>query len=138
MGTNFFDFKEQVTAPKKPKSAKPLAAEGVGAAAAALTVSQLTSQIDRVIRKEFPSSVLVKGELSNYRLHAPSGHHYFTMKDAGACINCVMFKSQASRLRFTPADGMELLGRAEVQVYAQQGRYQLYVTSLQPLGQGAL
>src|SRR5688572_23015721 len=141
MGTNFFEFREQVTAPKrKPTSAKPLAASHSGSApgAEALTVTQLTSQIDRVIRAGFPAPVLVRGEVSNYRPNASSGHVYFTLKDAGACVNCVMWKSDAARVRFTPADGMELLARGHVQVYAQQGRYQLYVSTLQPLGQGAL
>lgn len=142
MGTNFFDFRERVVGSKpKPKSAKPLAAShgaGAGSGADVLTVTQLTSRIEGVIRAGFPASLLVKGELSNYRPNASSGHAYFTLKDAGACLNCVMWKSDAVQLRFTPADGMELLARGFVQVYAQQGKYQLYVSSLQPLGQGAL
>lgn len=143
MGTNFFDFREQVTAPRqKPKSAKPLPASqgggGAGRGADALTVTQLTSRIDGVIRAGFPAPLLVRGELSNYRPNPSSGHLYFTLKDAGACVNCVMWKSDAADLRFTPGDGMELLARGFVQVYAQQGKYQLYVSSLQPLGQGAL
>jgi exodeoxyribonuclease VII large subunit len=142
MGANFFEFREQVTT--KRGSAKPLAASHGGAGAGnasantALTITQLTAQIERVVRQGFPASVLVKGEVSNYRPNASSGHVYFTMKDAGACVNCVMWKSDAARVKFAPADGMELLARGSVQVYAQQGRYQLYVTSLQPLGQGAL
>jgi exodeoxyribonuclease VII large subunit len=133
MGTNFFDFKEKVTAPAaKPKSAKPLAGSD------ALTVSQLTSQIQRVVRGGFPSTVLVKGELSKFRPNAASGHAYFTFKDAGACIECVMWKSDVAKLRFTPTQGMELLARGKVDIYGEQGRYQLYVSTLQPLGQGAL
>jgi exodeoxyribonuclease VII large subunit len=143
MGTNFFEFREQVTAPKrKPAAVKPLAAShagaGAGAGTDALTVSQLTSQIDRAVRSGLPAPVLVRGELSNYRPTKSSGHVYFTLKDAGACIDCVMWKSDAVRVKFTPTAGMELLARGSVQVYAQQGRYQLYVTTLQPLGQGAL
>src|SRR5687768_10856790 len=142
MGTNFFEFREQVTAPKrKPTSAKALGSANPqpgGAGAEALSVTQLTSQIDRVIRVGFPAPVLVRGEVSNYRPNASSGHVYFTLKDAGACVSCVMWKSDAARVKFTPADGMELLARGTIQVYAQQGKYQLYVTNLQPLGQGAL
>src|SRR5687767_1944288 len=108
MGTNFFDFREQVTAPRqKPKSAKPLAASrsagtsGAGAAVQdALTVSQLTARIDGAIRAGFPAPLLVKGELSNYRPNQSSGHLYFTLKDAGACVNCLMWKSDAAQLRF--------------------------------------
>ena len=146
MGTNFFEFRDQVIGARpKPKSAKPLAAShssvaGAGrrAGADALTVTQLTTRIDGVIRAGFPAPLLVKGELSNYRPNPSSGHAYFTLKDAGACVNCVMWKSDAAQLRFTPADGMEVLARGFVQVYAQQGKYQLYVSGLQPLGQGAL
>src|SRR5688572_18341721 len=137
MGTNFFEFREQVTAPKRKATAvKPLAVSQAGGEA--LSVTQLTSQIDRVLRAGFPAPVLVRGEVSNYRPNAASGHVYFTLKDAGACVNCVMWKSDAVRLKFDPSDGMELLARGNVQVYGQQGRYQLYVSSLQPLGQGAL
>lgn len=139
MGTNFFEFREQVSAPskRKPAAVKPLSASQSGAVET-LTVSQLTAQIDRAIRAGFPAPVLVRGEVSNYRLHAASGHLYFSLKDAGACVDCVMWKSDAARLKFAPGNGMELLARGNVQVYPQQGRYQLYVNSLQPLGQGAL
>src|SRR5688572_123712 len=101
MGTNFFEFREQVTAPKrKDAGAKPLeASHGINA----LTVTQLTSQLNRVIRSGFPAPVLVKGEVSNYRPNASSGHVYFTLKDLDACLSCVMWKSDAVRLRFTPA-----------------------------------
>jgi exodeoxyribonuclease VII large subunit len=136
---NFFDFKEKVDGRKaRTGPEKTPGSEGSRQQTDALTITQLTAQIDRTIRSGFPSSVLVKGELSNCRVNASSGHIYFTLKDAGACIGCVMWKSDASRLRFTPTDGMELLVRGTIQVYAQQGKYQLYATSLQPLGKGAL
>jgi exodeoxyribonuclease VII large subunit len=141
MGTNFFEFRDQVTAPKrKDEGAKPLAASqgSAGASSNALTVTQLTSQLNRVIRSGFPAPVLVRGEVSNYRPNSSSGHVYFRLKDSDACLNCVMWKSDAVRLAFTPADGMELLARGSVGVFGPQGRYQLYVSSLQPLGQGAL
>src|SRR4051812_23486225 len=104
MGTNFFEFREQVTAPKrkgKPTAVTPLAgAKPQGAAErSALTVSQLTNELDRVIRAGFPAPVLVRGEVSNYRPNASSGHVYFTLKDAGACLSCVMWKSDAARVK---------------------------------------
>lgn len=80
----------------------------------------------------------MQGEISNCKHHGTSGHIYFTLKDEGACIDCVMFRSDAVRLKFTPNDGMELLATGRVAVYPQRGRYQLYVTSLQPMGLGAL
>ena len=113
--------------------AKPQAGEE-----GAISVSQLTAVIDRAIKAGVPGSVLVKGEVSNFKAHAASGHLYFTLKDATACINCVMWKSDAARVKFRPTDGMELLTGGRVAVYAEQGKYQLYVTSLRPIGQGAL
>ena len=138
MGTNFFDFKERVAAARKPQSAKPIAAPATTTVEQALTVSQLTAKIDNVLRAGIPGVVLVKGEVSSFRPNPSSGHVYFTMKDAGACVNCVMWKSDAAKIRFKPADGMELLARGTIAVYREQGKYQLYVTSVQPLGQGAL
>lgn len=125
---NFFDFREKLSRknePAKPKS-EPL------------TVSQLTARIEQAIKGAIPATVHVKGEVSNLNQHRASGHIYFTLKDAGACIDCVMFRSDAARLKFQPTDGIELLASGRVAVYPQRGRYQLYVTSLHPLGKGAL
>src|SRR5687768_9002141 len=107
MGTNFFEFREQVTAPAKRKATavKPLAVSQTGVES--LTVSQLTAKIDHAIRDGVPGPVLVRGEVSNWRPHAASGHLYFSLKDAGACMDCVMWKSDAVRLKFAPGNGME-------------------------------
>lgn len=129
-GTNFFDFHERQT---RRKADAPPAAGGD-----AITVSQLTAKIERAIKTGLPDAVLVKGEVSNCKHHGASGHIYLTLKDANACIDCVMFRSDAARLKFVPEDGMELLATGRVAVYPQRGRYQLYVTRLEPLGQGAL
>lgn len=135
--TSFFDFREQMA--KEAKAAKvPPAPPSDDAAAKALTVSQVSAMIDGAMKKHLPPRILVKGELSNYHAHGGSGHLYFTLKDASSCLDCVMFKSDAARLKFTPEDGMELLAGGRIGVYAARGRYQLYTTSLQPLGQGAL
>src|SRR4051812_20200238 len=130
MSMNFFEFREQMVA-KKVTAPQPTNA-------GALTVSQLTSVIDRAIKSGVPSFVNVRGEVSNFNLHRGSGHWYFTLKDPTACIDCVVFKSEAQRLKFKPTDGMEIVAAGRVGVYAQRGRYQLYVTSLNPIGQGAL
>lgn len=127
--SNFFDFRDKVT-----RKSEPAAPTG----RPTLTVSQLTADIDRALKAGLPASVAVRGELSNYNAHRGSGHHYFTMKDGSACIDCVMFKSDASRLRFEPTDGMEVVASGRVGLYAQRGRYQLYVSGIQPIGQGAL
>lgn len=136
---NFFEFQEKLKRPTTPPALAPAPAVAKrDPAANALTVSGLTSQIDRVLKTHLPASVSVRGEVSNYKQHGASGHAYFTLKDDAACINCVMWKSDAIRVKFKPADGMELLASGRVAVYPQQGKYQLYVTQLQPLGQGAL
>ncbi len=131
-GENFFDFREKVTA----KSPKPYAAEKDPSSA--LTVTQVTAKIEQTLKTGLPATLLIRGEVTNLSLHRQSGHLYFTLKDAGACIDCVMFRSAAEKLKFEPQDGIELLASGSVGVYAQRGKYQLYVTSLQPLGQGAL
>jgi exodeoxyribonuclease VII large subunit len=132
---NFFDFREKLSARREPAPRAPAAN---GKEADALTVTQLTAQIERAIKSGVPATVHVKGEVSNLNLHRGSGHLYFTLKDAGACIDCVMFRSDVARLKFMPDDGIELLASGRVAVYPQRGRYQLYATALHPIGRGAL
>ncbi|MCL2030964.1 MAG: exodeoxyribonuclease VII large subunit [Oscillospiraceae bacterium] len=81
--------------------------------------------------------VLVRGEASNYKVY-PSGHHYFTLKDAEGTLKCVMFRNAAASLSFRPADGMRLLASGQVSVYPRDGVYQLYCRHLLPDGEGAL
>lgn len=83
------------------------------------------------------SSVAVRGELSNYKVY-PSGHHYFTMKDQTGSLKCVMFKSAAGKLRFTPESGMQVVAFGRVEVYVRDGAYQLYVSSITADGIGDL
>lgn len=127
--SNFFDFLEERQAkdsPRKPAQSPPM------------TVSQLTAVIGRAIKSGVPGTQHVRGEVSNFNHHRASGHFYFTLKDATACIDCVMFRSDAARLKFTPEDGHELVASGRVDIYPARGRYQLYVTSLHPVGRGAL
>jgi exodeoxyribonuclease VII large subunit len=144
-GTNFFDFREKLTTPRRaPQAAAPAPAPAPTSVPSAhpapkpLTVSQLTDRIDHVIQMGVPGLVVVQGEVSNFNHHRGSGHYYFTLKDERACIDCVMFRSDVARMKFTPEDGMELIARGEVKVYAARGRYQLYTVALRPLGRGAL
>jgi exodeoxyribonuclease VII large subunit len=130
--SNFFDFREQMIKP--PRSAAPAASDG----APPLTVSQLTQKIDSSIRAGIPGSVNVKGEVSRPNYHRSSGHLYFTLKDAGACIDAVMWKSDVARLKFEVENGQELIATGKVQIYPPQGKYQLYVSRLTPVGAGAL
>lgn len=81
--------------------------------------------------------ILVRGEVSNYRKY-PSGHHYFTLKDTGGVLRCVMFRSEAQSLRFVPEDGMTVIAGGRVSVFPRDGQYQLYCATLTPDGVGDL
>ena len=103
-----------------------------------LTVTELTTYIKQLVDSDMLlSNVWVTGEISNYKHHT-SGHMYFSLKDQGAVIKCVMFRTQNSRLKFRPEEGMRVLARGYVSVYPQGGAYQLYVDDMQPDGIGAL
>jgi exodeoxyribonuclease VII large subunit len=136
-GNNFFDFREKLLTPRKAGNAGGDVAPVIDASNA-LSVTAVTRMIDSAIKSKMPPVVIVRGDVSNFNLNRASGHAYFTLKDANATINCVMFRSEFERVKFKPADGMELLGIGGIRVYAAQGRYQLYVNQLQPIGQGAL
>jgi exodeoxyribonuclease VII large subunit len=81
--------------------------------------------------------IWVEGEVSNFRLHS-SGHMYFTLKDAGATLRCVMFRSRASTLAFRPEGGMQVLVRGSLGVFERDGQYQMYAEAMEPAGQGGL
>ncbi len=103
-----------------------------------LTVSAVNSHIQNLVDSDLLlSGLCVRGEVSNYKVY-PSGHHYFTLKDAGGALKCVMFKSSAIRLRFRPENGMQVLAMGRVSVYPRDGAYQLYCTGLMPDGKGDL
>ena len=104
----------------------------------ALSVTELTSYIRRLFDADSVlGRVRVRGELSNFRRHY-SGHCYFTIKDAGASIRCVMFRSRAVSLRFAPADGARVRVSGHVSIYERDGTYQLYADSMTADGQGDL
>lgn len=100
------------------------------------------TQINEYIRGKMDSDqllnqVAVKGEISNYKLY-PSGHHYFTLKDEGAALKCVMFKGNALRLRFRPENGMKVIAMGKISVFPRDGAYQLYCTNMAMDGVGDL
>lgn len=102
------------------------------------SVSQLNSRIKGLIDGDpVLSEVCVRGELSNYKIY-PSGHHYFTLKDAESSIRCVMFKSSAVKLRFRPESGMGVTVFGRVSVYPRDGAYQLYCSDIMSEGAGDL
>lgn len=104
----------------------------------ALTVTQVNEYIRVMMdRDSLLGNVCVKGEISNYKLY-PSGHHYFTLKDEGAALKCVIFKGNAFRLRFRPENGMKILAFGKISVYPRDGAYQLYCSALMLDGMGDL
>ncbi|MBI4716966.1 MAG: exodeoxyribonuclease VII large subunit [Planctomycetes bacterium] len=102
-----------------------------------LSVSQLTAIIKRAIETTLPATVHVLGELSNLKRHS-SGHLYFTLKDRSSELACVMWRSEAAKMKFTPADGMEVIATGTVEVFERAGRYQLYARKIEPRGVGSL
>ena len=100
------------------------------------------TQINEYIRSMMDSDRLlnnlaIKGEISNYKLY-PSGHHYFTLKDEGGALRCVLFKGNASKLRFRPENGMKIIAMGKISVFPRDGAYQLYCTGLVMDGVGDL
>src|SRR5437660_4939792 len=101
-----------------------------------LTVSELTRSIRGILETKF-GAVWVQGEVSNYKLH-PSGHQYFTLKDARSQIACVIFRNTMAPLRQPLADGVHVQLYGNVSVFEARGQYQLSVQIIQPRGLGVL
>jgi exodeoxyribonuclease VII large subunit len=99
-------------------------------------VRELVAQVCERVEQEY-GDIWVEGEISNCR-PAPSGHLYFTLKDQEAQLPVVLFRRQASLLRFKPADGLHVLVRGRVSVYAQRGQLQLVGETIEPVGAGSL
>ncbi len=100
------------------------------------------SEVNAVVRELLEGDgrlreLYVRGELSNYKVY-PSGHHYFTIKDGEATLRAVMFRREASRLRFRPENGMKVIVLGRIGVYPRDGAYQLYASELSPDGVGDL
>ena len=103
-----------------------------------LSISQINGYIQNKLDSDaLLSAVAVRGEISNYKMY-PSGHHYFTLKDEGAALKCVMFKGNAMRLRFRPENGMKVIAMGKISVYPRDGAYQLYCTAMSMDGVGDL
>lgn len=101
-------------------------------------VSQINEYLKlRFEEDDFLSAVFIRGEISNYKLY-PSGHHYFSLKDANGAIRCVMFKGNAFRLRFRPENGMKVIAFGRISVFPRDGAYQLYCADMTPDGVGDL
>jgi exodeoxyribonuclease VII large subunit len=101
-----------------------------------LKVSELTQQIKHLLEENFPF-VWVEGEISNVTLHS-TGHFFFTLKDEKAQIRAIMFRSQAQFLPFKPENGIQVVIRGRINVYAPRGEYQIMADVMEPLGKGSL
>lgn len=102
------------------------------------TVGQINRYIRNLLENDFIlSSLLVKGEISNFKAHS-SGHLYFTLKDASGALSCVMLRQDAAGLPFEPENGMQVVVYGHVSLYEKTGQYQLYAEFLEPLGIGTL
>jgi len=101
-----------------------------------LSVSGLNEQIKSLLETSF-NQVLVEGELSRITYHN-SGHIYFTLKDSSSVISAVMFRGNASKLKFHLEEGMKVIVNAAITLYKPRGSYQINCFSIEPAGQGAL
>lgn len=103
-----------------------------------LSISQVNEYIRGLMdRDALLTGVAVRGEISNYKVY-PSGHHYFTLKDEGSSLKCVMFRSSAMRLKFRPEHGMQVIAMGKISVYPRDGAYQLYCATIALDGVGDL
>ncbi len=100
------------------------------------TVSEITRQVKELLAKSF-SDLWITGEVSNLTYHR-SGHVYFTLKDQGAALNCVVWRSSAAKLKFRIEEGSEIIVLGNISVYEARGNYQLVVVYAEPKGIGAL
>lgn len=101
------------------------------------------SQLNRYVKSKLDAdenlyNVFLTGEISNFTNHYKTGHFYFTLKDEGAQVKAVMFKSNAARVKFQPQDGLRVIVRGRVSLYEAGGSYQVFVDDMQPDGAGAL
>ena len=103
-----------------------------------ITVTQINEYIRAMMDSDrLLGNLAIKGEISNYKLY-PSGHHYFTLKDEGGALRCVMFKGNALRMKFRPENGMKVIAMGKISVFPRDGAYQLYCTGLVMDGVGDL
>jgi len=127
---------DSTAAEKKDAKARRPSSPG-GDADAPLTVTRLTQLLRGAVTDAFPATIHVVGELSNVS-RAGTGHVYFTLKDASSEVRCVMWRSDAVRVKFDLTDGLEVIVSGKLDVYEPRGQVQLYAKRLQPRGVGAL
>lgn len=103
-----------------------------------LSITQINEYIRTMMDQDaLLTGLAVRGEISNYKVY-PSGHHYFTLKDEGGALKCVMFRASAIKMRFKPENGMKVVAMGRITVYPRDGAYQLYCTAMTLDGIGDL
>ncbi|HEX3422356.1 MAG TPA: exodeoxyribonuclease VII large subunit [Sphingomicrobium sp.] len=102
----------------------------------ALSVSELSGALKRTVESAF-GQVRVRGEISGFKRHA-SSHCYFTLKDENACIDAVIWRSNAAALAFLPEDGAEVIATGKLTTYPGRSKYQIVVDRMEIAGEGAL
>ncbi|MBR6745037.1 MAG: exodeoxyribonuclease VII large subunit [Clostridia bacterium] len=104
-----------------------------------ITVSELNEYLKMLFEyDEVLRNIYIKGEISNFTNHYKTGHFYFSLKDAGGSVRAVMFRGNASKLKFMPENGMRVVVGGRVSVFPRDGQYQIYVDVMEPDGIGAL
>jgi len=101
------------------------------------TVSQINSLIKEILENNLPGWLIVSGEITDWKQHH-SGHCYFSLKDEKSVLPCVMWKSNFSKIKFQPENGVAVIVEGYIDVYSPHGKYQFYVESIMPAGVGAL
>ena len=111
--------------------------EIVASNATEISVTELSSALRRTLEDRF-AYVRVRGEISGYRGPHASGHVYFCLKDAGARLDAVIWRSVFLRIRVKPEEGLEVVATGKITTFANKSAYQLIVESIEPAGVGAL
>jgi exodeoxyribonuclease VII large subunit len=101
------------------------------------SVSQVTTMVAGALEQGLPPRMVVTGQISDFKLHS-SGHCYFSLKDAGSILPCVMWASKVKTVKFRPESGMAVLATGHIEVYIPGGKYQFYPDKLETVGIGAL
>jgi len=102
------------------------------------TVSQVNSLIKGILGSNLPRQMTVSGEISGWKGAHSSGICYFSLKDEGAVLPCVMWPDKFAKVKFRPENGLAIFGTGYISVYELQGKYQFYIESMEPAGKGAL
>lgn len=130
MKESLFDLPKE---PSKPSASDKKPSEQVRV----YTVSQVTSLIKACLENTLPGRLTISGQISGFKCHS-SGHCYFDLKDENAVIPSVMWKSDFIKLKFKPDNGLAVVAKGFIDVYAPQGKYQFYADTMQPAGVGSL